>query len=107
MVDQAGQVLVNRNVVNGVHNVLSVIGEYPVRTPYISKGFPADVERAEGLSSTSSATNNFTLRIIIWIADKDTGQRPLAIWLPSLQVVFLWASETLAGTSTGCPTSLR
>jgi transposase len=33
VVDQGGQVLVNRNVVNGVESVLSVIGEYPVATP--------------------------------------------------------------------------
>lgn len=33
VVDEAGQVLKNRNVVNGVDTVLSVIGEYPTHTP--------------------------------------------------------------------------
>lgn len=33
VVDEAGQVLVNRNVVNGVDTILSVIGEYPIHTP--------------------------------------------------------------------------
>lgn len=33
VVDESGQVLKNRNVVNGVDTVLSVIGEYPTHTP--------------------------------------------------------------------------
>jgi transposase len=33
VVDQAGTVLANRNVVNGVEQVLSVIGQYPTHTP--------------------------------------------------------------------------
>jgi transposase len=33
VVDQAGQVLANRNVLNGVETVLSVIGELPIGTP--------------------------------------------------------------------------
>jgi len=33
VVDESGQVLANRNVVNGVETILSVIGEYPVHTP--------------------------------------------------------------------------
>jgi transposase len=33
VVDEAGQVLANRNVVNGVEAILSVIGRYPTHTP--------------------------------------------------------------------------
>ena len=33
VVDEAGQVLANRNVVNGVDTILSVIGQYPTHTP--------------------------------------------------------------------------
>ncbi len=33
VVDECGQVLKNRNVVNGVDTVLSVISEYPTHTP--------------------------------------------------------------------------
>lgn len=33
VVDEAGTVLANRNVVNGVEQVLSVIGQYPTHTP--------------------------------------------------------------------------
>lgn len=33
VVDEAGQVLKNRNVVNGVESILSLIGEYPLHTP--------------------------------------------------------------------------
>lgn len=33
VVDEAGEVLANRNVVNGVDTILSVIGQYPTHTP--------------------------------------------------------------------------
>src|SRR5919106_1600141 len=33
VVDEAGEVLANRNVVNGVETILSVIGQYPTHTP--------------------------------------------------------------------------
>jgi hypothetical protein len=33
VVDDAGVVLKNRNVVNGVETILSLIGEYPTHTP--------------------------------------------------------------------------
>ncbi len=35
VVDDAGVVLKNRNVVNGVETVLSLIGEYPTHTPVV------------------------------------------------------------------------
>jgi transposase len=33
VVDQAGKVLANRNVPNGVEPILDVIGDLPIRTP--------------------------------------------------------------------------
>jgi transposase len=33
VIDQAGKVLANRNVVNGVESILKVIGQYPTHTP--------------------------------------------------------------------------
>jgi transposase len=68
VVDEAGQVLVNRNVPNGVETILPVIGDLPIGTSVASRPRSA----GDGWSSCSRTTGS----IHTWCTRRSARRSP-------------------------------